>query len=243
MALSEVVSAWAAAKPKTRMAEIEKWWEASFDADSAAEQWRRYRLASAALRPCCLLVFVMCFVGVPAVWWRFGGESWPVAGAALMLLVAMVFVAITWRRLHKKFFGDGHKRLWLNTLHLALVPTHCMRALDGISQELFANSHALAVGKDVLSEPEWKALAGAVWRRWVHCGERDPLRLAADTVVPRLKHWLSESGLSLEDVEPIPNREEGAHSYCPQCLCSFLKAESTCQDCHGVPARSFAAEE
>ncbi len=217
------------------------WWRQSLSLPRARMAVRHWLLAARALRTPCMGVFVLCFLWLPLLYWMHSTDGWRLLLGGLTLLATTALVAFTWRTLDRRIFRSRHRRRWPQALHLMFMPMHAMRAHDLIGAEILSGHHALPAAACVLSKPELRRFASAIWRRWVYRGPGDPLREASAVVVPRLRECCARLHLLEADLEASPQAQAGSLSYCPSCHAQFTVREATCPDCHGLETKGYEA--
>jgi hypothetical protein len=221
---------------------IERWWEDSLSLPRARAELRRYRLASRSLRSWCLLIWMLCFLALPWLYWRYGDDLMRLGLTALMLLAAMLVIAFRWKALDQSLFPQFTSSRFLQTLHLAVMPTHSIRALDLLSVELFAGLQSVVCARLLLPDAEWRICASKEWRKWAYLGKEHALFAASRQIMGPLRTFLQNQGIQADELEAQPPREDGASSYCPRCHAAFVAAEAECRPCGGTHTLPFIAQ-
>lgn len=226
------------AAPEQRAVFINEFWDDSLSIPAARAAVRRFHIAASMLKLPCICLFVLCFGWLPYVFWSFSGDVLKVGSALLSVLVLDVLVALTWRALDRRIFGDEVSR-WVQVLHLIVMPAHAIRALDLIGQDVVSRLHPLVVAAAILPETQARAVAGVEWRNWKY---RQATALGADraaTVHARVEACMSKLGYRLEDLDAAPVQEPGARCYCPCCHEPFATADARCQSCGNLETRAW----
>ncbi len=219
--------------PAKRKRLIDAWWQRTFSLPAARAAVKRYRLAASILRFPCLFVFALCFLWLPFLFW-FYGESLRLLLGFVSLFLATALTAFTWRSLDRRLHPQEKRTRWPQVLHLLFMPSHAMRAHDLFGIEALAGFHPLTAASCLLPADALLAQAAQTWRRWRFMGPQDPLRPAADLVLPKLQTLCQRLGLSPAELESAPTRQTHAQSYCPCCHTQFLLPSAICKDCYGA---------
>ena len=226
-------------KPKKRSDAIESWWNDSLSLPKARAMKRKFVLASWILRMPCILVFIIAFFWLPLLYWRFGSDSWRLLLGVASLWLMNLLVALTWRSLAARLFPEPKGSRWMEVLHLTLIPSHTIRAIDLIGIETMVGLHPLAAASAVLKAEALQSFASQLWLDWKYKPEADPLHPAVALVLPRLEAFCIRLGFSVDALEASPKRQGEAGSFCPRCHAQFTKQEAACEQCGGLATKPW----
>jgi hypothetical protein len=228
--------------PRERRARaIEEAIERSCDERGAAAALARFRRARVPLDWASGALFVGLFDGAPALVAAVGiARAAPALVAGLVLLVAATVGA--WARADRALGGPpGRGR---RALGLAVAPLAAIRAVDGLSRDVVAGFHPLAVGLALagsgrLAPDAARELALATLRDARH--PREPRVPSAPDPAREAEAWFRERLLAalercaargLGELAEEPPPGEGA--LCPRCRAEYVAGASGCYDCGGI---------
>lgn len=219
---------------------IKDYWADSLSIPAARAAMRRFQLASSLLRPPCVCLFLLCFGWLPYVFWWFSGDALRVGTALLSMLFLDGLVALIWRSLDRRLFGDEVNR-WAQVLQLMVMPAHAIRALDLIGLDVASRLHPLVVAAAVLPEAQVRRVAGVEWRNWKyrHAVAVGPERAAP--VLMSLEACLVRLGYRQDELDAAPSPESGAVGYCPCCHEQFLTVGARCQPCGDLATLAWSS--
>lgn len=223
-------------KPDQRAVLIDEFWKDSLSLPAARAAVRRFRLAASLLRLPCIGLFFLCFGWLPYVFWWFSGDVLRVGSALLSVLFLDVLVALTWRSLDRRIFGDATSR-WAQVLHLMVMPAHAIRALDLIGHDVASRLHPVVVAAAILPKEQARVVAGVEWRNWKY---RQAALLGGDRVTAVLAHLeacVIRLGYRIDEMDAPPQQEPGTTSFCPCCHEPFVTEMARCQACGDLETR------
>ena len=228
---------------------IRRWCEQQLSARRVRRRVRVFERATAGLRLNCNLLFLVTFVVVPLMYWKYDvGRPFLVSLGVLALLV--LWIGIEFWCLHKKLYPEqGAERFQLWML-VGVMPQYSIRAVDELSKGFLAAVHPLAVAEVFLREEHFVALRDAVLRDLefpapqVMAGEGAAPSLEVATQFrnefeePAIAAIASRRSAALPKRRPAEGEvEEGAVHFCPRCLMPYEAAAAQCVDCGGVEVR------
>lgn len=215
------------AKTKERKKLIDAWLRKATDTEAIEERLKLFGRKSRWLDIAVNLQFFLLFMIVPTSFFRFGSRAlWPTVAAVIM---ASIFIAWQFWRLHKSFFpGDGDAR-FQSVFSAVLSPIYAIRAGDALARHLMAGFHPIAVAGVVCQPQEFEAFAGEQLRidkfsQWGTSWHQEQLQLA-------LARMLEKKSVDVKRLLAAPERDENCVMYCPRCRAQYTKTREDCTDC------------
>ena len=231
---------------KKRGGAIEKRLAASLDEKLAAERFAEFHGGTAWLGWTCTGLFSFLFVFLPLTVDAVGlARVWPALLAVLVVLVATV--AWQFRRAHLVLFPGQRDARWSAFMTILLSPVAAVRAQDGLTRELFAEFHPLAVARVLCAAEEYRRVAARTLREFTwpipgSVGEQKDERAAQceawyrERLGAAMQRALEDAGAEPEELlaPPEPSGPQSA-AYCPRCCQQYAVASGACADCGGIP--------
>ncbi len=191
----------------------------------------RFLRVARPLRWMSTLLFLLCFVGYPALIILQKNE-WLVIYAIANGYLLQLFIAIEYRRLQKFLkLPAGMGKAWLiEFFYNAFFPWHAMRAADRLAVSMTSRWHELPLLLAMRHMPACTSQLKHYWRQ-AHYAKNPIYQLAEMKAVLGCEKIDVSSWLDVElDGDAGPR-------YCPCCLTSYGEATETCADCDGVELR------
>ncbi len=178
------------------------------------------------------MIFVLCFGIIPAIY-RWFGDSVEVMWAAGLMLVLMWTQAVIFWRLAGRLKERKVPHLFWKTLAMLFLPQFGLRAADHVMEARPLEAHPLAAWTS-LPQPDRLKLARQWWK--VVCYSS---AISAAQQQRVLNAFWKQHGLDESQLQETPDRQPGSAAYCPKCQAQFREASMVCQDCGGLPLKSF----
>jgi hypothetical protein len=229
---------------------IERMARDRFDTASMKDRWNALRKQMTRVRVLANFLFIYLFAIVPAVLWLFGlRTTWPLLVAVLLVLTTAT--AVSFWRIHKKFYPESEDERFTHFLIILLSPATTIRACDILTRPLLESFHPLAIAKVVCEDAPFRTLAGMVLReihypaQSHHAGANAKaafVEKAARLLLQQTtEDFLKSNGIKPNDLlKPPPRSEASCQSYCPRCLAQFTVASGLCNDCGGLTLVEFS---
>lgn len=233
-----------------REARLTAWLRDFHDEKAVAARLAEYHAAVATLRGVCMLLLFILFAAAPVLVWAWSLEQ--IWWILLLVIVPPWWLAavLYWRADRRLTPGNTGLRVERALTMLAL-PVAAARGSDFVARHLLTGFHPLAIGRVLLSQERFVALAGPIWRD-VEFGVVDAGPLADDPVRRAGADWfrlrmraeleglLVRSGVWPADLVNTPQREEGGClSYCPRCQEQSRLPKGDCPFCGPVQLQLF----
>lgn len=231
------------AEKSGRRSAVVKLLRETLDTKKLADRLGSFAASAQWLTMLAVVEFILLFVCAPIAW-HLGG-SWRFLLTIGALLLHTIIGSILFYRAHRRLYPERKLERFQQSLLVALVPTHSIRAVDSLSRGLVGDFHALAVAAVMTSEPEFQRTAGVLLRDLRH-----PMPLATDADAPtaetatafhEVEREMLEKFLADGKLPPVlehPPVDSADAAWCPRCLATYMSGVATCADCQGIPLKT-----
>jgi len=179
----------------------------------------------------CLLIYVIIVIPIVLLSWGLLRSFIPLG---VVLYSSAVLVAIIFFRIHRKLIPNQKWERVNAIVRMIVCPPVAITAGETLTLRIFQSHHPLAIcsvlgGQNMLVEFSEKMLTHSDHRLEINM-QMNNLNLSK-----KLIKFLQHQRIEVLDILKQPTSiDEGAVSYCPNCLCQYIYQEGTCPDCFGV---------
>ena len=214
----------------------------TLDAGRIAERIEETRRETSVLRPLCVALFLLMFIGSPWVVSQHGFLRAIIALLSLGLPIHVAILAFSWRA-HRRLCPVSREERWQHLIMMLLCPPMAARVVDIVSRHALGLFHPIATAHALCAPDAFREFAKRMLLRLRYplgSEQLAPEALAIETWFREETMHAIETFLREQEIDPIALCElrlpdDAAYrAYCPRCHSGFLRDEGECPDCPGV---------